>query len=92
MTQQKLKVLAIDDTPTNLMMLGRALAADFDLQIATSGAKGLALATEAPPDPVSYTHLDVYKRQGAHSTRHGPGGDRPDAVAHSDLAKTGWSG
>lgn len=50
MTQQKLKVLAIDDTPTNLMMLGRALAADFDLQIATSGAKGLALATEAPPD------------------------------------------
>ena len=50
MTQQRLKVLAIDDTPTNLMMLGRALAANFDLQIATSGAKGMALAMEAPPD------------------------------------------
>jgi len=50
MTQQRLKLLAIDDTPTNLMMLGRALAPDFDLQIATSGAKGLELAIEAPPD------------------------------------------
>lgn len=50
MTEQRLKLLAIDDTPTNLMMLGRALAPDFDLQITTSGAKGLELAIEAPPD------------------------------------------
>jgi hypothetical protein len=50
MTTQRPRILAIDDTPANLFTLGAALATDFDLQIATSGAMGLALATEAPPD------------------------------------------
>jgi len=44
------RVLLVDDTPANLLVLGRALAADFDLQVATSGAQGLALAGESPPD------------------------------------------
>jgi diguanylate cyclase (GGDEF)-like protein/PAS domain S-box-containing protein len=42
--------LAIDDTPANLLTLGAALAHDFDLQIATSGPMGLALAEQSPPD------------------------------------------
>jgi signal transduction histidine kinase len=50
MSNQAPKILAIDDTPANLFTLGAALAADFDLQIATSGASGLALAAESPPD------------------------------------------
>jgi len=44
------RILAIDDTPANLLTLGAALSGEFDLQTATSGAMGLALATEAPPD------------------------------------------
>ncbi|MBI4743002.1 MAG: response regulator [Betaproteobacteria bacterium] len=44
------RILLVDDTPANLLVLGRALAADFDLQVATSGARGLALAGESPPD------------------------------------------
>ncbi len=42
-------ILAIDDTPANLLTLGAALESDFDLRIATSGAAGLALATEIMP-------------------------------------------
>jgi diguanylate cyclase (GGDEF)-like protein len=44
------RILAIDDTPENLLTLGAALGADFDLQIATSGAMGVARAMESPPD------------------------------------------
>ena len=50
MTDKKPLILVIDDTPTNLLTLGMALEPDFDLQIATSGAMGLALAEETPPD------------------------------------------
>lgn len=50
MTSQRPRILAIDDTPANLMILGTALSAEFDLQIATSGAEGLALASQSPPD------------------------------------------
>ena len=50
MTNAKPKILAIDDTPANLMTLGAALGDDFDLQIATSGAAGLVLAAEMVPD------------------------------------------
>jgi PleD family two-component response regulator len=50
MSKPRPRILAIDDTPTNLLTLGAALEADFDLQIATSGAMGLAMATKAPPD------------------------------------------
>ena len=50
MTDKRPLILAIDDTPANLFTLGAALAAEFDLQIATSGEMGLKLAAEAPPD------------------------------------------
>jgi diguanylate cyclase (GGDEF)-like protein/PAS domain S-box-containing protein len=50
MKPQTPKILAIDDTPANLLTLGAALSKDFDLQIATSGPMGLALAQENPPD------------------------------------------
>lgn len=50
MHDRKPTILAIDDTPVNLKTLGAALAADFDLRIATSGAMGLELAQKSPPD------------------------------------------
>jgi len=43
-------ILAIDDSPANLITLGMALESDFRLQIATSGAMGLRLAAESVPD------------------------------------------
>ena len=50
MTVSRPKILAIDDTPANLMTLGAALEGEFELQFATSGPDGIALALEAPPD------------------------------------------
>ncbi len=50
MTNAKPRILAIDDHPANLLTLAAALEADFDLQFATSGAEGLALASEMAPD------------------------------------------
>ncbi len=46
----KPKVLAIDDTPVNLLTLGAALKSEFDLQLATSGPMGIQLALQNPPD------------------------------------------
>ncbi|AGX87220.1 two-component system response regulator [Candidatus Symbiobacter mobilis] len=44
------KILVIDDTPVNLLTLGAALKNEFDLHMASSGATGLALAKQSPPD------------------------------------------
>lgn len=45
------KILVIDDTPANIALLGLALQDDYEIQIATSGAKGLELAqVDTPPD------------------------------------------
>ena len=44
------RILAIDDTPANLVTLGAVLGAQFDLQIANSGAMGIAQAQESLPD------------------------------------------
>jgi signal transduction histidine kinase len=44
------KILAIDDTPANLMVLASALSREFTFQLASSGAIGLAMADAAPPD------------------------------------------
>ena len=50
MTHDRPRILAIDDTPANLMTLGAALGNEFDFQIATSGPEGLTLATQTQPD------------------------------------------
>lgn len=50
------RILAIDDTPQNLVALGRALEPEFKLRLANSGAEGLALAKADPPDLIM---LDV---------------------------------
>jgi signal transduction histidine kinase len=50
MTDYRPRILAIDDTPANLITLGTALEIHFDVQIATSGQKGLARAEQSPPD------------------------------------------
>ncbi len=44
------RILAIDDTPINLLTLGAALDEEFDMQIASSGMMGLSLAAQYPPD------------------------------------------
>ena len=44
------KILAIDDTPANLMVLAGALSKEFAFQLASSGAAGLAMAAASPPD------------------------------------------
>ena len=50
MSEFKSRILVIDDTPVNLISLGAALTDEFDLQIASSGAQGLSLASQSPPD------------------------------------------
>lgn len=50
MNEQRSMVLAIDDTPVNLLALGAVLGEDIDLQVATSGMAGLALAAQSKPD------------------------------------------
>lgn len=50
MNTKQLKILAIDDNPANLALLGLALQDDYQIQIATSGGKGLQLALDEPPN------------------------------------------
>lgn len=50
MTSRRARILAIDDTPANLLTLGAALESEYELQIATSGTAGIALARNNPPD------------------------------------------
>jgi signal transduction histidine kinase len=50
MTIRRSRILAIDDTPANLITLGSALEGEFDVQFATAGAIGVALALRNPPD------------------------------------------
>jgi diguanylate cyclase (GGDEF)-like protein len=58
-------ILAIDDTPANLLTLGAMLSGEFDLQMATSGVQGLELARAAPPDlillDVTMPEMDGYE-------------------------------
>ncbi len=50
MTTSRARILAIDDTPANLHTLGAVLEGEFELQFATSGPAGIALALKNPPD------------------------------------------
>ena len=43
------RILAIDNRPANLLTLRATLAPAFELQFASSGAQGLAMAAESPP-------------------------------------------
>ena len=78
MMPQRPKVLIIDDTPANLQTLGRALASDYELFIATSGVEGLRLAEEVQPDiillDIMMPQMDGYEAAqliwGAPATAH----------------------
>ena len=50
MSARRPTILAIDDTPVNLLTLGSVLENEYDLQFATSGPAGIALAQACPPD------------------------------------------
>ena len=50
MTARRARILAIDDTPANLLTLGALLDSEFELQFATSGLMGIAQALTSPPD------------------------------------------
>ena len=50
MNSKRPVILAIDDSPQNLVTLATSLEADFDFQLAPSGPEGLALAEASPPD------------------------------------------
>ncbi|MCF8168707.1 MAG: diguanylate cyclase [Rhodoferax sp.] len=50
MSPARAHILAIDDTPSNLMTLGSVLEGEFELQFASSGPAGIALALKNPPD------------------------------------------
>lgn len=44
------RLLAIDDTPENLIVLASALGSEYEFQLAGSGLEGIALAEKSPPD------------------------------------------
>ena len=48
-TEQQ-KILLVDDTPLNLILLGNALSQDYDLRIVTSGEEAVRVATTLQPD------------------------------------------
>ncbi len=50
MNKKLFTILVIDDVPDNLALLGQALKDTYSIQIATSGAEGLELAYNDPPD------------------------------------------
>jgi putative two-component system response regulator len=51
-TNSKPTVLVVDDTPENLDVLSNLLRDSYRVRLATSGAKALQLAFDAPPDLV----------------------------------------
>ena len=80
MTVQRARILAIDDTPVNLMTLGAMLEGEFELQFASSGPAGIALALKDPPDLIlldvmmpEVDGFETFKRLAAQPTlRHIP--------------------
>lgn len=52
MKTAKPRILAIDDTPANLAVLTAVLGKDFELQVATSGTEGIAMAAAQAPDVI----------------------------------------
>lgn len=68
MSALRARILVIDDTPLNLMTLGAVLEGEFELQFATSGPMGVALALRAPPElillDVMMPEVDGYETFG----------------------------
>lgn len=62
-------ILAVDDTPVNLMVLDSILEENFDLRVATSGKDALAIVTDIAPDLIL---LDVLmpEMDGYETCRH----------------------
>ena len=52
MSTQLPRILFIDGVPVNLKALGSVLEGEFELQFATSGLAGIALALKHPPDMI----------------------------------------
>lgn len=50
MPDSRARILAIDDTPENLTLLVDLLQGDYDVRVATSGARALRLAEKDTPD------------------------------------------
>lgn len=48
--EHKPRILAIDDTPENLLVLAKTLNKRFTFQLVTSGEDGLRMAAQNPPD------------------------------------------
>ncbi|MGV8898006.1 MAG: PAS domain S-box protein [Burkholderiaceae bacterium] len=69
MTDQRTRILGIDDKPEHLLLMGAALAADFELQIASSGATGFALAMASPPDLI-LLNVKMPAMEGVQTYRH----------------------
>ena len=44
------QILIVDDVPTNVVVLGKALADDYDVRFATSGQEAIDLALKSTPD------------------------------------------
>lgn len=47
---RKRRILIVDDDPDIARLLGRALMADYDVDIAQNAADALAIASKQPPD------------------------------------------
>lgn len=52
MTQQKPRILIIDDTPIMLRLLNTILRDDYDMMFAKSGGKGIESAKKDTPDMI----------------------------------------
>ena len=73
-------VLVVDDTPANLSLLSNLLNKTYRVQLATSGAKALEIATRTPPDlivlDVMMPEMDGYETcrrlKADERTRHVP--------------------
>ena len=48
--QEKSRILAVDDNPTNNEIIQEMLSEDYDLQMATTGEEALKIATDFRPD------------------------------------------
>lgn len=84
MSDLRPSILAIDDTPENLLTLGSLLAPEFKLRIATSGAMAAEYRDEETGNHIlRMSHISALFDLSIHN-RHlhvhaGPGGQRNDS-------------